>query len=140
MPPDRSYLGGIASGEIQLVINTPFGRQAAHYDRSLSRAAVEGIAALRQQRQVEVIALQDIHEPWGGVHGGISAGVGSRHPYDSGKTWRHRCESHLDYTHWLQRGPSGIQSPADHLGGTEGSSADRVSIHEPGGDTREALP
>jgi len=28
-------------------------------------AAVEGIAALHQQRQVEVIALQDIDEPWG---------------------------------------------------------------------------
>jgi hypothetical protein len=29
-------------------------------------AAVEGITALQQQRQVEVIALQDIYEPWGG--------------------------------------------------------------------------
>ena len=73
----------IRSGEIQLVINTPIGRQAAHDDRYLrraaldyavptvttlagARAAVEGIAALQQQRQVEVIALQDIYEPWGG--------------------------------------------------------------------------
>jgi carbamoyl-phosphate synthase large subunit len=72
----------IRSGEIQLVINTPFSRQAAHDDRYLrraalnyavptvtslagARAAVEGIAALHQQRQVEVIALQDIDEPWG---------------------------------------------------------------------------
>jgi hypothetical protein len=31
-----------------------------------ARAAVEGIATLQQQRQVEVIALQDIYEPWGG--------------------------------------------------------------------------
>ena len=73
----------IRSGEIQLVINTPIGRQAAHDDRYLrraaldyavptvttlagARAAVEGIAALQQRRQVEVIALQDIYGPWGG--------------------------------------------------------------------------
>ena len=73
----------IRSGEIQLVINTPIGRQAAHDDRYLrraaldyavptvttlagARAAVEGIAALQQRREVEVIALQDIYGPWGG--------------------------------------------------------------------------
>jgi hypothetical protein len=33
------------------VINTPIGRQAAHDDRYLRRAAVEGIAVLQQQRQ-----------------------------------------------------------------------------------------
>jgi carbamoyl-phosphate synthase large subunit len=59
----------IRSGEIQLVINTPIGRQAAYDDRYLRRAAVEGIAVLQQQRQVEVIALQAIHEPWGAAHG-----------------------------------------------------------------------
>ena len=62
-------MGGIASGEIKLVLNTPIGRQTVQYDRILHWTAVEGIAALRQQRQVEVIALQDIHEPWGAVHG-----------------------------------------------------------------------
>ncbi|QCH13684.1 carbamoyl-phosphate synthase large subunit [Synechococcus sp. CB0101] len=67
----------IRSGEIQLVINTPVGRQAAHDDRYLrraaidyavttvttlagARAAVEGIAALQVQ-QLQVNALQDIH-------------------------------------------------------------------------------
>ncbi|MEB3261152.1 MAG: carbamoyl-phosphate synthase large subunit [Cyanobacteriota bacterium] len=67
----------IRSGEIQLVINTPIGRQAAHDDRYLrraaldysvttvttlaaARAAVEGIAALQAQT-LEVSALQDIH-------------------------------------------------------------------------------
>ena len=76
----------IRSGEIQLVINTPIGRQAAHDDRYLrraaldyavptvttlagARAAVEGIAALQQRREVEVIALQDIYGPWGGGRG-----------------------------------------------------------------------
>jgi carbamoyl-phosphate synthase large subunit len=73
----------IRSGEIQLVINTPVGRQAAHDDRDLrraaldydvptvttlagARAAVEGIAALQEHRTVEVTALQDIHTPWRG--------------------------------------------------------------------------
>ncbi|MEN9766886.1 MAG: carbamoyl-phosphate synthase large subunit [Cyanobacteriota bacterium] len=67
----------IRSGEIQLVINTPVGRQAAHDDKYLrraaidyavttvttlagARAAVEGIAALQGQH-LEVAALQDIH-------------------------------------------------------------------------------
>jgi carbamoyl-phosphate synthase large subunit len=67
----------IRSGEIQLVINTPVGRQAAHDDKYLrraaidyavttvttlagARAAVEGIAAL-QGEQLQVNALQDIH-------------------------------------------------------------------------------
>ena len=71
----------IRSGQIQLVINTPVGRQAVHDDRYLrraaldydvptvttlagARAAVEGIAALQEQRTVEVTALQDIHLPW----------------------------------------------------------------------------
>jgi len=73
----------IRSGLVQLVVNTPVGRQAAHDDRYLrlaaldyavptvttmaaARAAVEAIAALQQQRQVEVAALQNIHPPWVG--------------------------------------------------------------------------
>ncbi len=73
----------IRSGLVQLIVNTPVGRQAAHDDRYLrlaaldyavptvttlagARAAVEAIAALQQQRQVEVVALQDIHPPWVG--------------------------------------------------------------------------
>ena len=40
-----------------LVINTPIGRQAAHDDRYVQRAANEGIAALQRQQQVVVIAL-----------------------------------------------------------------------------------
>ena len=71
----------IRSGQIQLVINTPVGRQAAHDDRDLrraaldydvptvttlagARAAVEGIAALQEHRTMDVTALQDIHPPW----------------------------------------------------------------------------
>ena len=67
----------IRSGEIQLVINTPVGRQAAHDDRYLrraaidyavttvttlagARAAVEAIEALQGQ-EMQVRALQDIH-------------------------------------------------------------------------------
>jgi carbamoyl-phosphate synthase large subunit len=67
----------IRSGEIQLVINTPVGRQAAHDDKYLrraaidyavttvttlagARAAVEGIAALQGQ-ELEINALQDMH-------------------------------------------------------------------------------
>ena len=67
----------IRSGQIQLVINTPIGRQAAHDDKYLrraaldysvptlttiagARAAVEGITALQQQ-SLSVAALQDIH-------------------------------------------------------------------------------
>ncbi|MBW4529259.1 MAG: carbamoyl-phosphate synthase large subunit [Aphanothece saxicola GSE-SYN-MK-01-06B] len=73
----------IRSGLVQLIVNTPVGRQAAHDDRYLrlaaldyavptvttmaaARAAVEAIAALQQQQQVEVAALQDIHPPWVG--------------------------------------------------------------------------
>jgi carbamoyl-phosphate synthase large subunit len=64
------------------VINTPIGRQAAHDDRYLrraaldyavptvttlaaARAAVEAIAALHREPELEVVALQDIHRPWG---------------------------------------------------------------------------
>ena len=66
----------IRSGRIQLIINTPIGRQAAHDDRYLRRAAldyavptvttlaaaraVEAIANLQQQT-LSVRALQDIH-------------------------------------------------------------------------------
>ncbi len=67
----------IRSGQIQLVINTPIGRQAAHDDRYLrkaaldytvpilttlagARAAVEGIIAL-QKHPLSLAALQDIH-------------------------------------------------------------------------------
>jgi carbamoyl-phosphate synthase large subunit len=73
----------IRSGLVQLIVNTPVGRQAAHDDRYLrlaaldyavptvttlagARAAVEAIAALQQHREVEVAALQDIHPPWVG--------------------------------------------------------------------------
>jgi carbamoyl-phosphate synthase large subunit len=73
----------IRSGRIQLLINTPIGRQAAHDDRYLrraaldyavptvttlagARAAVEAIASLHREPELEVIALQDIHAPWGG--------------------------------------------------------------------------
>jgi carbamoyl-phosphate synthase large subunit len=68
----------IRSGSIQLIINTPIGRQAAHDDKYLrraaldyavptvttlagARAAVEAIAALQQQH-LEISALQDIHQ------------------------------------------------------------------------------
>ncbi|MCP9879518.1 carbamoyl-phosphate synthase large subunit [Cyanobium sp. A1C-AMD] len=67
----------IRSARIQLIINTPIGRQAAHDDKYLrraaldyavptvttlagARAAVEAITALQQQK-IEVNALQDIH-------------------------------------------------------------------------------
>ncbi|MFL0730360.1 MAG: hypothetical protein AB8B35_00860, partial [Prochlorococcus sp.] len=67
----------IRSGQIQLVINTPIGRQAAHDDKYLrraaldyavptlttlagARAAVEGITALQGQT-LSIAALQDIH-------------------------------------------------------------------------------
>ena len=69
----------IRSGQIQLVINTPVGRQAAHDDRYLrraaldyavptvttlaaARAAVEAIAALQGQ-SLTIHALQDVHGP-----------------------------------------------------------------------------
>lgn len=67
----------IRSARIQLIINTPIGRQAAHDDKYLrraaldytvptvttlagARAAVEAITALQKQ-SIEVNALQDIH-------------------------------------------------------------------------------
>ncbi len=68
----------IRSGEIQLIINTPIGRQAVHDDKYLrraaldysvptlttlagARAAVEAINAL-QNESISVSALQDIHK------------------------------------------------------------------------------
>ena len=73
----------IRSGAIQLIINTPIGRQAAHDDRYLRRAAIdyavpavttlaaaravsEAIATL-QQRKLTIAALQDIHGPGPGA-------------------------------------------------------------------------
>ena len=67
----------IRTGLIQLIINTPIGRQAAHDDKYLrraaldyavptvttlagARAAVEAIATLQSQ-ELTVVALQDIH-------------------------------------------------------------------------------
>ncbi len=67
----------IRSGKVQLVINTPIGRQAAHDDKYLrraaldysvpilttiagARAAVEAIRSLQQQ-SISIAALQDIH-------------------------------------------------------------------------------
>ena len=67
----------IRSGQIQLVINTPIGRQAAHDDKYLrraaldysvpilttlagARAAVQGIDALQHQ-SLSLAAIQDIH-------------------------------------------------------------------------------
>ena len=67
----------IRSGKIQLLINTPIGRQAAHDDKYLrraaldysvptlttlagARAAVEAIYTL-QSHQISICALQDIH-------------------------------------------------------------------------------
>jgi carbamoyl-phosphate synthase large subunit len=67
----------IRSARIQLIINTPIGRQAVHDDQYLrraaldyavptvttlagARAALEAITALQQQT-IEVNALQDIH-------------------------------------------------------------------------------
>jgi len=68
----------IRSGRIQLIINTPIGRQATHDDRYLrraaldyavptvttlagARAAVEAITSLQSNGQLPVHALQDIH-------------------------------------------------------------------------------
>ena len=68
----------IRSGDVQLVINTPIGRQAVHDDKYLrraaldysvpilttiagARAAVEGIKALQDQ-SISIYALQDIHK------------------------------------------------------------------------------
>ena len=67
----------IRSGKVQLVINTPIGRQAVHDDKYLRRAAldysvptlttiagakaaVEAILAL-QSKPISIKALQDIH-------------------------------------------------------------------------------
>jgi len=71
----------IRSGRIQLIVNTPIGRQAEHDDTYLrkaaldyavptvttlagARAAVEAIAAL-QHETLEINALQDLHPPAG---------------------------------------------------------------------------
>ena len=68
----------IRSNQVQLVINTPIGRQAAHDDKYLrraaldyavptvttlagARAAVEAISALQEQPSLSINALQDIH-------------------------------------------------------------------------------
>ncbi len=68
----------IRSNQVQLVINTPIGRQAAHDDKYLrraaldyavptvttlagARAAVEAISALQQQPRLSIHALQDVH-------------------------------------------------------------------------------
>ena len=68
----------IRCGDIQLVINTPIGRQAAHDDKYLrraaldysvpivttlagARAAVEGITSLQDQ-SLTINSLQDIHQ------------------------------------------------------------------------------
>ena len=68
----------IRSKQVQLVINTPIGRQAAHDDKYLrraaldyavptvttlagARAAVEAIAALQGQPTLSIHALQDVH-------------------------------------------------------------------------------
>lgn len=68
----------IRSGSIQLIVNTPIGRQAAHDDRYLRRAAldyqvptvttlaaaravVEAVTALQQQPDLPIHALQDLH-------------------------------------------------------------------------------
>ena len=69
----------IRSGRIQLIVNTPIGRQAEHDDTYLrkaaldyavptvttlagARAAVEAIASL-QSETLEINALQDLHKP-----------------------------------------------------------------------------
>ena len=68
----------IRSNQVQLVINTPIGRQAAHDGKYLrraaldyavptvttlagARAAVEAISALQQQPRLSIHALQDVH-------------------------------------------------------------------------------
>ena len=68
----------IRSNQVQLVINTPIGRQAAHDDKYLrraaldyavptvttlagARAAVEAISALQSQPTLSIHALQDVH-------------------------------------------------------------------------------
>jgi carbamoyl-phosphate synthase large subunit len=68
----------IRSGQIQLIINTPIGRQAAHDDRYLRRAALDyrvptvttlagakaavaAVAALQSQNEIPISALQDFH-------------------------------------------------------------------------------
>jgi hypothetical protein len=53
-----------------MVIKTPIGRQAAHDNRYMRRAATEGIAALQRQQQVVVIAL---HSRFMRVGGGLSS-------------------------------------------------------------------
>jgi carbamoyl-phosphate synthase large subunit len=81
----------IRSARIQLIINTPIGRQAVHDDQYLrraaldyavptvttlagARAAVEAITALQQQT-IEVNALQDIHPASCSYGGPVSLGL-----------------------------------------------------------------
>ena len=69
----------IRSNQVQLVINTPIGRQAAHDDKYLrraaldyavptvttlagARAAVEAIATLQSEPTLSINALQDVHD------------------------------------------------------------------------------
>ena len=68
----------IRSNQVQLVINTPIGRQAAHDDKYLrraaldyavptvttlagARAAVEAMTALQGETLLSIHALQDVH-------------------------------------------------------------------------------
>ena len=68
----------IRSNQVQLVINTPIGRQAAHDDKYLrraaldyavptvttlagARAAVEAITAMQLTDKLTIHALQDVH-------------------------------------------------------------------------------
>ena len=70
----------IRSNQVQLVINTPIGRQAAHDDKYLrraaldyavptvttlagGRAAVEAIVPFSNNPTLSINALQDIHAP-----------------------------------------------------------------------------
>ena len=69
----------IRSDQVQLIINTPIGRQAAHDDRYLrraaldyrvptvttlagARAAVEAVGCLQRQNDLPINALQDLHQ------------------------------------------------------------------------------
>ena len=68
----------IRSDQVQMIINTPIGRQAAHDDRYLrraaldyrvptvttlagARAAVEAVGCLQRQNDLPINALQDLH-------------------------------------------------------------------------------
>ena len=69
----------IRSDQVQMIINTPIGRQAAHDDRYLrraaldyrvptvttlagARAAVEAVGCLQRQNDLPINALQDLHQ------------------------------------------------------------------------------